>query len=186
MYKRQTIGKVVNEDLLFRTDLNPTLSEEKGLSLYGLNLKLDDVNVVSKTIEEYQFEKNERLAMIRDLEESMNQFQSANNEEKMVAADKFGKQLGELKEDLKVLNYSLELAEKREKKLILEIEDWKQRASSEIEESLTGNKQKVNLIEEELAILNKKKNNIHNLSLIHISIKVVPLPRNGSYTNSLS
>lgn len=157
-----TIGKVVNEDLLFRTDLEPSLSTEKNLSLYGISLKLDDVNVVSKTIEEYQFEKNERLALIRDLEESLNQFQVANNEEKMLAADKFGKQLGELKEDLKVLNYSLELADKREKKLVLELEDWKQRASSEVEESLTGNKQKVNIVEEELAVLNKRKNNLLN------------------------
>ncbi len=157
-----TIGKVVNEELLFRTDLNPSKVDDKGLSIYGISLKLDDVKVVSKTIEEYQFEKNERLAIIRDLEESLNQFQGTNTEEKMLAADKFGKQLGELKEDLKVLTYSLELAEKREKKLILELEDWKQRASKEIEESLTGNKQKVNLIEEELAILNKKKNNLLN------------------------
>lgn len=157
-----TIGKVVNEELLFRTDLNPSKVEDKGLSMYGISLKLDDVKVVSKTIEEYQFEKNERLAIIRDLEESLNQFQGTNTEEKMLAADKFGKQLGELKEDLKVLTYSLELAEKREKKLILELEDWKQRASKEVEESLTGNKQKVNLIEEELAILNKKKNNLLN------------------------
>ena len=159
----QTIGKIVNEDLLFRTDLTPTKVENKGdLSMYGISLKLDDVNIVSKTIEVYQFEKNEKLAIIRDLEESLNQFQGTNTEEKMLAADKFGKQLGELKEDLKVLTYSLELAEKREKKLILELEDWKQRASKEVEESLTGNKQKVNLIEEELSILTKKKNNLLN------------------------
>ncbi len=159
----QTIGKIVNEDLLFRTDLTPTIVENKGdLSMYGISLKLDDVSVVSKTIEVYQFEKNERLAIIRDLEESLNQFQGTNTEEKMLAADKFGKQLGELKEDLKVLTYSLELAEKREKKLILELEDWKQRASKEVEESLTGNKQKVNLLEEEISILNKKKNNLLN------------------------
>ena len=157
-----TIGKVVNEDLLFRSDLNPTITDSKDLSLYGISLKLDEVPVVSKSIEEYQFEKNERLAIIRDLEESMNQFQTANNEEKMLAADKYGKQLGELKEDLKVLTYSLELAEKREKKLILELEDWKQRASTEIEQSLSGNRQKLNIIEEELSILNKRKNNLLN------------------------
>ncbi|MFO0322252.1 MAG: ATP-binding protein [Bacteroidota bacterium] len=158
----QNIGKVIHEDLLFRTDLNPTKVDDNGLSIFGISLKLDDVKIVAKTIEEYQFEKNERLASIRDLEESLNQFQIINNEEKMLAADKFGKQLGELKEDLKVLSYSLELADKREKKLILELEDWKQRASKEVEESLTGNKQKINLLEEELAILNKKKNNLLN------------------------
>lgn len=157
-----TIGKVVNEDLLFRTDLNPTLTDNKDVSLYGVSLKLDDVQVVSKSIEEYQFEKNERLAIIRDLEESLNQFQVSTNEEKMLAADKFGKQLGELKEDIKVLSYSLELAEKREKKLILELEDWKQRANTEIEEALTGNRQKLVIVEEELAVLNKRKNTLLN------------------------
>ncbi len=157
-----TIGKVVNESLLFRTDINPELSESTANSLYGISLNLEPVEVVSKSIEEYQFEKNTRLAQIRDLEESLNQFQAANNEEKMLAADKYGKQLGELKEDLKVLSYSLDLADKREKKLSDELEDWKNRAGKEVEETLTSNRQRLNIIEEELSILNKKKNILLN------------------------
>src|ERR1041385_8409020 len=98
------------------------------------------------------------MSRIRDLEEALNQFQAANNEEKMLAADKYGKQLGELKEDVKVLSYSLELAEKREKKLADELDEWNSRAGQEIEQSLTGNRQRVNIIEEELTLLNGKKN----------------------------
>jgi hypothetical protein len=158
----QTIGKVVNEKLLFRTDITPELKEQTANTLYGISLNLEPVEVVSKSIEEYQFEKNERLAQIRDLEDAINKFQSANNEEKMLAADKYGKQIGELKEDVKVLTYSLELADKREQKLAAELEDWRMRAGKEIEESLTGNRQRLNLIEEELSILNKKKNNLLN------------------------
>ena len=158
----QSIGKVVNENLLFRTDIDPQLSESTANTLYGISLNLEPVEVVSKSIEEYQFEKNSRLAQIRDLEESLNQFQAANNEEKMLAADKYGKQLGELKEDLKVLTYSLDLADKREKKLSDELEDWKNRAGKEVEETLTSNRQRVNIIDEELSILNKKKNMLLN------------------------
>ena len=154
----QTIGKVVNEKLLFRTDITPEVKEATAATLYGISLNLEKVDVVSKSIEDYQFEKNERLALIRNLEESLNQFQTSNNEEKMLAADKFGKQLGELKEDLKVLAYSLELADKREQKLVGELEDWRSKAGVEIEQTLTGNRQRLNIIEEELAILNKKKN----------------------------
>jgi predicted nucleic acid-binding Zn-ribbon protein len=156
----QTIGKVVNEKLLFRTDLTPEYKEEAVRSLYGIQLNLEPVEIVSKSIEEYQHEKTERLTQIRDLEDSLNQFQVTNNEEKLLAADRYGKQLGELKEDVKVLAYSLELADKREQKLIEELEEWKQKAGTEIETSLTGNKQKISLIEEELAILNKKKNTV--------------------------
>jgi hypothetical protein len=155
---QNTIGKVVNEKLLFRTDITPELSNETANTLYGISLNLEPVEIVSKSIEEYQFEKNTRLAQIRDLEESLNQFQVANNEEKMLAADKFGKQLGELKEDVKVLTYSLDLADKREKKLSDELEDWKNRAGKEVDETLTSNRQRLNLIEEELSILSRKKN----------------------------
>ncbi|MCW3077641.1 MAG: ATP-binding protein, partial [Bacteroidetes bacterium] len=159
---QNSIGKVVNEKLLFRTDITPELKEATANTLYGISLNLEKVEVVSKTLEEYQFEKNERTAQIRDLEEALNQFQTSNNEEKMLAADKFGKQLGELKEDLKVLTYSLELADKREQKLGVELEDWKSKAGTEVEDSLTGNRQRLNIIEEELSILNKKKNNLLN------------------------
>ena len=157
-----TIGKVVNEKLLFRTDITPELKQETADTLYGISLNLETVDVVSKSIEEYQFEKNERLAQIRDLEEALNVFQTSNNEEKMLAADKFGKQLGEMKEDVKVLTYSLELADKREHKLGGELEEWRSKAGIEVEQSLTGNRQRLNLIEEELAILTKKKNNLLN------------------------
>lgn len=157
-----TIGKVVDEKLLFRTDLTPEFKQEAAGTLYGISLDLTNVDIISKSIEQYQFEKNERLAQIRDLEDSLNQFQVSNNEEKMLAADKFGKQLGELKEDVKILAYSLELAEKRERKLISELDEWKQKAGNEIEASLSGNRQKLSIVEEELAILNKKKNNLLN------------------------
>ena len=84
----------------------------------------------------------------------------------MVAADKYGKSLGEMKEDAKVLSYSLELSEKREQKLGAELEDWNLKAGKEIEDSLSGNRQRLNIIEEELSIFNKKKNNFSNCVFI--------------------
>lgn len=92
----------------------------------------------------------------------MNQFQVSNNEEKLLLADRFGKQIGELKEDVKILSYSLELAEKREKKLLTELEEWKTKAGTEVEDTMKSIKQKQNIVEEELAILQKKKNTVLN------------------------
>lgn len=154
----QTIGKVCNENILFRSDLKPELRGELTDTLYGISLQLGEVPPVSKTIEEYQGEKNVLLAQLREIEDGMLAYQTANTEEKMLIADRFGKQIGELKEEVKVLEYSLELADKREKKLVSELEEWNQKASTEIETSLTGNRQKQNLLEEELSILNKRKN----------------------------
>jgi hypothetical protein len=154
----ETIGKVCNEDILFRADLKPDMKEKLTDTLYGISLELGTVPAVSKSIEEYQAAKNLLLSNIRETEDMLNAFQTSNNEEKAISSDKFGKQIGELKEDIKVLSYSLELSEKREKKLITELEDWKNRAGSEIEQSLSSNRQKQNLLEEELSILSKRKN----------------------------
>jgi hypothetical protein len=154
----ETIGKVCNEDILFRSDLKPEIKAGLTDTLYGISLDLGTVPPVSKSIEEYQSEKNAMLAALREIEDGMNQYQAANTEEKMLIADRYGKQLGELKEEVKVLEYSLELADKREKKLVVELEEWNQKANQEIETSLTGNRQKANLLEEELSILSKRKN----------------------------
>jgi hypothetical protein len=154
----ETIGKVCNESILFRADLKPEIRQNLTDSLYGIYLELGTVEPASKSIEQYQSEKNTLLAAIRAIEEELATYTQANTEEKMLMADRYGKQIGELKEDTKVLVYSLELAEKREAKLVSELEEWKQKASTEVETSLTGNRQKQNLLEEELSILSKRKN----------------------------
>ncbi|MBS1646612.1 MAG: ATP-binding protein [Bacteroidetes bacterium] len=154
----ETIGKVCNEDILFRSDLKPEVKAGLTDTLYGISLELGGMPVISKSIEEYQASKNVLLSEIKEAENKLNQAQTLNNEEKIVSADKYGKQIGELKEEVKVLSYSLELSEKREQKLTTELDDWKKRANSEVEDSLISNRQKQNLLEEELSILNKRKN----------------------------
>ena len=67
-------------------------------------------------------------------------------------------EMSQLKEDIKVLSYSLELAEQKEQKLNAELEEWKNRARQETEQSLSGNRQRFNLLEEELQLLTRKKN----------------------------
>lgn len=153
-----TIGRVCNEELLFRADLKPEIKAGLTDTLYGISLDLGTVPPVSKSIEEYQSEKNTLLAALREIEDGVHHYQAANADEKMLIADRYGKQLGELKEEVKVLEYSLELADKREKKLVSELEEWSQKVNSEMESTLTGNRQKQNLLEEELSILSKRKN----------------------------
>lgn len=153
------IGKVIREDVLFRTDLHPEYIKEHATdTIYGIKIKTTELSSSSKTLELYQYDKNERLQAIKGIEEALNQFQQNNTHEKMALADKYGKQLSELKEDIKVLSYSLELAEQKEQKLNLELEEWNTRARQETEQSLSGNRQRYNILEEELQLLTRKKN----------------------------
>lgn len=153
----ETIGKVCNEELLFRDDLNPEMKKDLANSLYGISLDLGTVPQVSKSISQYQGEKNLILASIRELENGLLQYQAAVNDEKIIAADRYGKQLGELREEVKVLAYSLELAEKREIKLSEDLLEWRKKENLEIENVLGSNRQKQNLVDEELSVLEKRR-----------------------------
>jgi nitrogen fixation protein FixH len=155
-----TLGKVLNEELLFRKDLKPELAKEITDSIYGVKIDLTAVPIVSKSIEEYTTEKISRLNRIKELELASADFQVKNTQEKVELADRFGRQIGEFKEESKILTYSLELADKREKKLQNELSDWKQKASLEIEEQLTENRRKQQQLDEDLSNLNTKKNAI--------------------------
>ncbi len=50
-----TIGKVMDEKLLFQDGLSPKLSNESP-TLYGIQISLNDIEIKIKTIDDYQFE----------------------------------------------------------------------------------------------------------------------------------
>jgi hypothetical protein len=97
---------------------------------------------VSKSIEQYQTEKIEKLNKIKELENLFLQEQQNIQNEKLLNADKYGKQIAEIKEDIKVTQYAIELAEKKERKLLIELEEWKTKAAKETDASLQSIREK--------------------------------------------
>lgn len=152
-----TFGKILNEDILFKNDLQPKLVNPTDNTIFGVQIDLDKLNIISKSIEQYQMEKIEKLNKIKELETQLIQQQQNLQNEKLLHADRYGKQIAELKEDIKVTQYAIELAEKKEKKLIIELEEWKTKAAKETDTSLQSIREKIAMVEEELAILKKRK-----------------------------
>ncbi len=150
-------GKILNEDILFKNDLNPQLINPSDNTIFGVKIDLNKLNIVSKSIEQYQTEKIEKLKKIKELETQYIQEQQNIQNEKLLNADKYGKQIAEIKEDIKVTQYTIELAEKKERKLLIELEEWKTKAAKETDTSLQSIREKITMIEEELAILKKRK-----------------------------
>ncbi|GIV27524.1 MAG: hypothetical protein KatS3mg027_1338 [Bacteroidia bacterium] len=128
-------------------------------TIFGVQIDLDKLNIVSKSIEQYQTEKIEKLNKIKELENQYLQEQQNIQNEKLLNADKYGKQIAEIKEDIKVTQYAIELAEKKERKLLIELEEWKTKAAKETDASLQTIREKITMIEEEIAILKKRRTN---------------------------
>ncbi len=155
---KDTVGKVIHEDLLFRSDLQPKLSEQDSKSIFGLELNLEKVDSSVKTIERIQLEIREAKESVREIEQRLQLLQEQHHQEKLLLADKYGKELAYEKDELKTLLYALEMAGKKEKKILAEKEEWLKKAEEESDQALKGNRQKLNVLEEELSVLNKKKN----------------------------
>ncbi len=152
-----TFGKIVNENVLFQQELNPKLVNPSDNTIFGVQIDLEKLPPISKSIEQYQTEKLEKLNKIKELEETYIQEQQNIQNEKLLNADKYGKQIAEIKEDIKVIQYAIELAEKKERKLIVELEEWKTKNAKEVDNSLKSVREKIAMVEDELAILNKRK-----------------------------
>lgn len=152
-----TFGKIIHEDILFNNNLNPQLINPNDNTIFGVQIDLEQLSIVSKSIEQYQTEKIEKINKIKKLENQFLQEQQNLQNEKILNADKYGKQIAEIKEDIKVTQYAIELAEKKERKLLIELEEWKTKAAKETDTSLQNIREKIAMIEEELSILKKRK-----------------------------
>jgi len=152
-----TFGKILNEDILFKNELNPQLINPSDETIFGVKIDLDKLSIVSKSIEQYQTEKIQKLNAIKELENQYIQEQQNLQNEKLLNADKYGKQIAELKEDSKVTQYAIELAEQKARKLIIELEELKTKAAKETDASLQSIREKIAMIEEEIAILKKRR-----------------------------
>jgi len=159
---KNTIGKVIHESLLFRNDLQPEFHPQDVPTLYGLKINLDAVSVYTNTIEKIQQDIEEARQRIRSEEARMQQAQEQHHQEKLLLADKFGKDIAYEKDELKALLYSLEIAGKKEKKLLAEKEEWLKKAQQETDDALTGMRQKINMLEEEVNLLTRKKEMMQN------------------------
>ncbi len=153
-----SFGKILNEDILFSKTLMPELVDANNNStIFGVKINTDTLQIVSKSIEQYQTDKSVKLNEIKELEDNFLKEQQNIHNEKIILADKYGKQISEIKEDIKVLLYSIELAEKKERKQLIELEEWKSKGAQESDSSVKTIREKIVMIDEELAILNKRK-----------------------------
>jgi len=140
----ETIGKVINEELLFRTDLNPELKGTAFQNFYGIKLNLSQVSATAKQITDYEQEKQLIQKEIQDLVRQLSEFEEDFKEKSKKEKNRFASYKNELERLLNQLGYQIGQAQTKKQTIELSIADWKAKAENEQTKQLDICKQKIN------------------------------------------
>ena len=125
-----SIGKVIQEDLLFKADLSPKLVENSN-SIFGVNINLSEIDASTKSIEDYQFELEKLEASLKQPEKALHELtEKLENELEKVQRGNLPK-IKALKEKLRQSEYHRDQMERRKEETGLEIKDLENKAAEE-------------------------------------------------------
>ncbi|MCS7004704.1 MAG: ATP-binding protein [Cytophagales bacterium] len=152
----ETIGKVVNEEILFRSDLNPELKATAFQNFYGVKLNLTNVPISVKKVADYEQEKQIIQKEIQELVRQLHTFEEELKEKIKKEKTKFATQKNELEKNLHQLRYQIGQAHNRKQEIELSLADYLAKADEEIHKQLEICKQKISVQQIEISKTEQK------------------------------
>jgi hypothetical protein len=138
------IGKVCNEEILFRTDLAPEIKSQMAsyLTLYGVKINLNAIPHRVKQIHEYEQEKQLVAKEISDLVKELQAFQEEHKQKEKREGVKFAARKTEIEKELSQIRYKYGQAQLKQQQLQLAIDDRKEKAADEKRKLIAENDKK--------------------------------------------
>ena len=156
-----TIGKVIDEDnVLFNTELNPKLIDDKVSTLFGVELDLNAINNRIKTVKEYNQEIEELKNKITEIQKTIFQHNTDKEDSLQNLKAKFRKKLNALEDAIAKNEYTILQCEEKLKKNKIELDEWIEQSKSEKE---TISKKLENDLEEIASNKLKAQDNLENI-----------------------
>lgn len=156
-----TIGKVIDEEnVLFNTELNPKITDEKTTSFFGVELNLNSLNNRIKTVKEYEQEISDYQKQIKQVQNNIKQLSSEKEDNLQKLKSKFGKKNNALKDSISENEYIVSQSEQKLKKNKVELDEWIEKAKQKKEILL---QQLENNLEELAAKKLKAQNNLDSI-----------------------
>lgn len=167
----KTIGKVIDEkNVLFNTSLSPKLTDKTN-HFYGVELDLNEIDKVVKTVDDYEREKTGLTEQMEDLRKMVAAATQKLEKDKENLKRKYQPKIREQKDLVRKNDYAIEQNElkksdallkkeglivKAEKEKLTALENLEKKIESSVNEELTA-KDEVGRIEEEQSKQIKKK-----------------------------
>lgn len=156
-----SIGKVIDEEnVLFNTELNPKITDEKTTSFFGIELNLNSLNNRIKTVKEYEQEISDYQEQIKQVQNNIKQLSSEKENNLQKLKIKFGKKINVLKDSISENEYIVSQSEEKLKKNKVELDEWIEKAKQKKETLL---QQLENDLEELAAKKLKAQNNFDSI-----------------------
>ena len=114
-----TIGKVMDEELLFRAGLSPKHKDESA-SLYGIEINLNEIDIQIKTIDDYRFELNKLNEIIEQYQKKIQGLTGILEKEQEKIQRRNLPKIKELKEKVRQAEYHCEQLKRNIEKSDLE------------------------------------------------------------------
>lgn len=125
-----TIGKVVDKNVLFHSALNPRFSE-KSNHFYGVEIELNEINKTVKTVADYEREKAELEEQIQILKKEIAGLYSKLEDDKGKLKTKYQPKIREKRDTIRGNEYKLEQAKSKLSESIVKRDELKANAEKE-------------------------------------------------------
>ncbi len=195
-----TIGKVIDEDVLFTNALNPKLTNKENTTFFGIQLNLNVLKSRVKTVKDFEKEISDFNNQKKEIKKNIEQLNQDKQDELQKLKKKFGKKLNAFRDSISENEYTIQQAELKLKKNAIEFAEWidktkshkakllqeleidleklalkKSTANQQLETIKKGIKRKITLKEKErkakIESLENEKNNSINILKTAISEK---------------
>jgi len=129
-----TIGKVIDEEnVLFNTELNPKLVEDKAPNLFGVEINLNALDNRIKTVKDYNQEIEALKSNISEIQKTILSITKDKDSSLQKLKTKFRKKLNELNDTISENEYIITQSEEKLKKNKIELDEWITKAKLEKE-----------------------------------------------------
>ncbi len=170
---KESVGKIIDESILYRTDLHPVLAEDGAVcdAMYGVSLAVEGVEARQFTPADYEKKKARIESVINDIDQNLRK--KALNRDKQIEDNKnaYSRILREIREEIAKLELqksldSTDIIKKKE-----EIKRLNEKANSEKRQRLEKIAEDLRIVSDDVAVREQKliqleKERKHNLKSI--------------------
>jgi hypothetical protein len=164
---KENIGKIFQENILFRTDLTPSkienFAKEFTQSFYGLQIDLSKLEVLAKSLQEYEIEKADLSQKIIAQQNELTQFIEEKNREKHEKSVNLAKKKKEFETASLVCEQSLQNANNRLENIEVLLDETLQKAKQQKQADFDQNAQTQQAKKGEIEALELNLKNIDKL-----------------------
>lgn len=165
------IGKLIDEDVLFQSDLNPQLSSANQADFFGVDINLNALQSKVKSVDEYRQALEEVQNQIKNIQKEIHSLTQNHREETEKIQKKYRRKIGVLEENISKYEYQIEQGSRKLKANEVHFTELQNKAQLTKEKQLAECEQELNKIVSQRLRLEKEEEQVQKSRSRNLSLK---------------